>query len=74
MAIGNEANNLDRAFTCQEAADFLATTVKTLESWRVRGKGPHYLKQGRSVRYRLRDLLAFQERNVVHTGDSNDAI
>lgn len=73
MAIGNEAGNLDRGLTPDEAAEFLATTRKTLESWRHWGRGPTYLKQGRSVRYRMRDLLAFQERNVVHTGESNDA-
>lgn len=72
MAGGNEANNLDKALTSREAAAFLATTAKTLEAWRVQGKGPTYLKQGRSVRYRLRDLLAFQNRNAIHM-DGNDA-
>lgn len=73
MANGNEAGNLDKALTADAAAEFLATTRKTLESWRHWGRGPTYLKQGRSVRYRMRDLLKFQERNVVHTGEGNDA-
>jgi hypothetical protein len=34
-----------------EVAEWLAMSVRTLQGWRVQGKGPAYRKQGRSVRY-----------------------
>ena len=54
-----------KAMTTREAAAFLGSTKATLENWRHWRRGPAYMKQGRSVRYRLRDLLAFQEQNMI---------
>lgn len=34
-----------------EAAHFLRVSTRTLQSWRVSGRGPAYLKIGRAVRY-----------------------
>lgn len=73
MASSDDATSLSKALTSGEAAEFLATTVATLEFWRHHNRGPAYLKQGRSVRYRMRDLLAFQARNVVLTAEGGDA-
>jgi len=42
-----------------EASEILATPAKTLEDWRVKGKGPKYVKLGRAVRYRLSDIEEF---------------
>ena len=47
--------------TTQEAAAALGLQAKTLEGWRVAGKGPAFCKIGRAVTYRLVDLLAFIE-------------
>lgn len=58
----------NRALTAKEAAEFLATTRQTLEAWRHRGQGPAYIRQGRSIRYRLADLTAWQEKNRVEPG------
>ena len=47
---------------------------RTLEGWRVRGGGPRFLKIGRRVVYRRRDLdawLAARER--ASTSDPGDA-
>jgi hypothetical protein len=49
----------------REAAAFLDISVKTLQSWRLRRQGPPYVKTGRAVRYRLCDLVRFQEANLV---------
>ena len=47
------------------AAEACDLSVKTLQAWRVSGKGPKYLKLGAgkraAVRYRRGDLLAFLE-------------
>ena len=50
-----------RLLTEQEAADFLAVAVRTLQDKRVRGGGCPYVKIGRLVRYRMEDLTAFIE-------------
>jgi len=34
-----------------EAAQFLRVSIRTLQSWRVSGRGPAFIKLGRSVRY-----------------------
>ncbi len=43
------------------AADFLGVSTRTLEGWRLRGGGPVFIKAGRSVRYRLTELLEWSE-------------
>ncbi len=47
----------------KEAARLLAMSFRTLQSWRSEGKGPRYLKLGRSIRYRRGDLLTWIEIN-----------
>ncbi|WJY20086.1 helix-turn-helix domain-containing protein [Alteriqipengyuania flavescens] len=41
----------ERCWTEIEVADRLNLSVRTLQGWRLRGEGPHFLKFGRSVRY-----------------------
>lgn len=36
-------------------------SLRTLQRWRSAGYGPAYLQIGGTVRYRLRDILAFEE-------------
>jgi predicted DNA-binding transcriptional regulator AlpA len=49
-------------------ADMLCQSVRTIQKWRVTGNGPGYFKLGRSVRYRLGDVLAWAEaRRKAHT-------
>jgi Fe2+ transport system protein B len=39
----------------------LGMSVKTLQNWRHKGIGPKWEKIGRAVRYRLRDIVAFEK-------------
>ena len=39
-----------RALTEREVAELLGLSVATLRAWRHRGKGPRFLRLGRSVR------------------------
>ena len=39
-------------------------SVKTLQADRLKGAGARYCKFGRSVRYRLADIFALEERQV----------
>jgi len=50
-------SNASKPFlTTDEAADYLGLQKSTLEAWRCRGGGPRFVKLGRAVRYRARDL------------------
>ena len=48
-----------------QAADFLRISIRTLQAWRSRGAGPAFVRVGRAIRYRRRDLLAWIEVNTV---------
>ena len=50
-----------KLMTTSEASDYVRVKPGTLEGWRVYGKGPKFLKVGRLVRYRLKDLEMFLE-------------
>ena len=45
----------------QSAAAFLAVRPLTLVDWRVKGKGPAFVRCGALVRYRLSDLQEYIE-------------
>lgn len=51
--------------TNEEAAALIGIKPNTLEIWRVRGKGPKFIKLGESkqapIRYRRSDVLAWLE-------------
>lgn len=64
-------DNPDQLLTEQQAAKRLNISVRTLQAWRVRGGGPVYIKMGRSVRYRLNDLMEWVDTNMVrHTSEA----
>jgi len=54
--------------TREQAADYLAVPRGTLDVWRSRGKGPKYVRLGRSVRYRVATLDAFLVEHEVGGG------
>ncbi len=45
---------------------------KTLQRWRMEGRGPHYLKLGKRVNYPLKAVIAF-ENCVQHVSTSRRA-
>lgn len=45
--------------TTADAAIFLGVKANTLEIWRSQKRGPKFVKIGRLVRYRRKDLDAF---------------
>ena len=56
-----------RALTEREVAELLGRSVATLRAWRHRGKGPRFLRLGRSVRYLPSDLDDFVRASAVDT-------
>jgi hypothetical protein len=57
--------DLQAALNENQAAEFLGLSVRTLQTWRVRGGGPPYCKIGRSVRYQRADLAVFRQSHLV---------
>ena len=47
--------------TRPEVAERLKVPVKTLAQWASQGKGPRYASIGRHARYRLSDLIAWED-------------
>lgn len=53
-----------------QTAELLGLSIRTLQSWRLRGGGPPFAKVGRAVRYRRSDLeLWLEQRLRVSTSD-----
>jgi predicted DNA-binding transcriptional regulator AlpA len=47
------------------AADLLGLSSRTLQAWRTKGFGPAFVRAGRAIRYRRRDLIAWMDANTV---------
>ena len=50
----------------EAAAEYLGLAVQTLRNRRLERKPPNYLKIGRSVRYRMRDLEDYLESCLIN--------
>ena len=48
----------------EHASTILKVSTRTLQAWRVQGRGPKFRKLGRAVRYRMEDVQAFVNENV----------
>lgn len=56
--------------TREEVAERLRVPTETVKYWGVRGNGPKFAKFGRHVRYRLTDVIAWEEQQFG--GDAAD--
>jgi len=69
------SNQHSQALTEHEVAQRLGLSVATLRAWRLKGKGPRFVRFGRAVRYLVADIERFVEASVVeqtkHADDSN---
>jgi len=49
----------DRLLTERELAQMGLAKLRTIQDWRRKARGPHFIKIERAVRYRLSDVLAY---------------
>ena len=56
---------LPRLLSVKQASLYTGLSESTLNNARWRGEGPPYIKLGRSVRYRARDLLSYIDTREV---------
>jgi predicted DNA-binding transcriptional regulator AlpA len=53
-----------------KAATYIGFTTSALRLWRREGRGPSYIRHGRSVRYLLKDLDGWLDRHRVETREA----
>ena len=58
-------DDADRWIIRQELAARYGVPVKTPAEWASKGTGPRYAKFGRHVRYRLGDVIAWEQRRLI---------
>ena len=63
-------NDHDALLTEVQTADLLSLSVRTLQAWRTRAFGPAFVRAGRAIRYRRRDLFAWMDANTVSRGEA----
>ena len=57
-----------RRLSQDELSELWGISTSQLETWRSNKKGPPFIKLGpKIVRYRLSDILEFEEKNFVET-------
>jgi phage terminase Nu1 subunit (DNA packaging protein) len=64
MPTGPNRKDDDALLNEVQAAEFLDLSIRTLQAWRVRSAGPPFVKAGRAVRYRRRDLIDWIDANT----------
>ena len=72
MSVSNPKGAIDStrgttALMERQVAEQLGLSVATLRAWRHRGKGPRFLRLGRSVRYLPADVDEFVRASAVDT-------
>jgi excisionase family DNA binding protein len=50
---------MERLLSQREVAELLGIAERSMESWRLRGGGPRYVRVGRLIRYRHTDVSAW---------------
>ena len=61
-----------RILTDIQVAERLGVSRFTVRSWRLKGVGPRFLKMGRAVRYRSRDVDEYERQALVETQAPSD--
>ena len=58
----------NEALLCEvQAARLLNLSVRTLQAWRSKGYGPLFIRAGRAIRYRKKDLWAWTLARTIVT-------
>ncbi len=74
-----QADSPDRWITRRELAERYGVPVKTPAEWASKGTGPRYARFGRHVRYRLGDVIDWEQARLADQqrgpgGESRDAV
>jgi predicted DNA-binding transcriptional regulator AlpA len=61
MDTADRATPVEKHLTTQELADRVGVPLATLYYWRAYKKGPRAMRIGKYVRYRMEDVLAWEQ-------------
>jgi DNA-binding transcriptional regulator YiaG len=61
ISITSAADRGERHLSMQDLADRCGVPLQTVRVWRVKGTGPRGMAIGKYVRYRLSDVMAWEE-------------
>jgi hypothetical protein len=64
------ASVTERHLSIADLAEREGVPVETVKKWNWTGTGPTYLRVGRHVRYRLADVVAWEESRAVRHDES----
>ena len=70
MAVTKRQNRTSADAICltpTEAAEWLGVAPHTLANWRVQGRGPHFVREGRYVAYPIEALRSYRDAHLVIT-------
>jgi len=56
---------MEKTYTPAQVAEHLQVPEATLTQWRYKKTGPPYFRAGKHVRYREKDLLAWERAQVA---------
>lgn len=54
----------------EDLAERFQVSVQTVYQWNRKGTGPRFIKAGRHCRYRLRDVIAWEESRLSDRGSA----
>ncbi|OLT29037.1 hypothetical protein BJF83_13115 [Nocardiopsis sp. CNR-923] len=60
----------DKHLSPQELAEREGVPLATVYQWNHRGEGPRFMKIGRHVRYRMRDVIDWENSRLVGPDDA----
>jgi excisionase family DNA binding protein len=64
---------MEKMYTAQQLAEYLAIHPVTLTHWRLAGKGPRYVKVGGHYRYRSSDVERWLDESAPDDRGVNDS-
>lgn len=58
----------DKHLSPEDLAEREGVPLQTVYDWNKTGRGPRYMRIGRHARYRLSDVIAWEESRLVDSG------
>lgn len=58
------AKNIKKYMSETELAEYWHISIRTLQSWRLNGGGPKFLKLGKAIRYSVDEIKRFESENT----------
>lgn len=61
---------MEKHLSPEDLAEREGVPIATIYQWNSRGDGPRFMKIGKHVRYRLNDVIAWENTRFADAGDA----